>query len=299
MKKQLLRCFLFTIFPFFGYSQPITQVAAPAGPLEGGTAATVAAIIQNATPNTSYSVTITCTGCTPDTKSIMTNGSGFGSNSTFSVILPEINGSVTMEGTFTGGTDCTPCTATASTSTAVFPVELVRFEAEERSEQVQLNWETASEVNNSHFDILHSEDGRTFKKIGQIQGMGTTDEWTTYEFTHRLPVSGSNYYQLKQIDYNGQYELSEIIIFEWKEDVSSQINIYPNPTSRHIDINSNAEMTGIQIINSKGQIIQSLQQNVGYQYHIDLDPQVTDGIYLLKIEFGNGEHQLQKLLVRR
>lgn len=58
-------------------------------------------------------------------------------------------------------------------------------------------------------------------------------------------------------------------------------------------------MTGIQIINSKGQIIQSLQQNVGYQYHIDLDPQVTDGIYLLKIEFGNGEHQLQKLLVRR
>lgn len=81
-----------------------------------------------------------------------------------------------MEGTFTGGTDCTPCTATASTSTAVFPVELVRFEAEERSEQVQLNWETASEVNNSHFDILHSEDGRTFKKIGQIQGMGTTDE---------------------------------------------------------------------------------------------------------------------------
>lgn len=88
MKKQLLRCFLFTIFPFFGYSQPITQVAAPAGPLEGGTAATVAAIIQNATPNTSYSTTITCTGCTPDTKIITTNGSGFGSNSTFSVILP-------------------------------------------------------------------------------------------------------------------------------------------------------------------------------------------------------------------
>jgi len=297
MKKQLLRCFLFTIFPFFGYSQT-PGIAAPAVPLEGGSAAAVAAYITGATANTTYSVTITCTGCTPDTRNIETDANGTGTNPDFSVILPEINGSVTMEGTFTG-TNCSPCTATASTSTAVFPVELVRFEAEERSEQIQLNWETASEVNNSHFDILHGEDGKTFEKIGQVQGMGTTDEWTTYEFTHRLPVSGSNYYQLKQIDYNGQYELSEIIIFEWKEDVSSQINIYPNPTSRHIDINSNAEMTGIQIINSKGQIIQSLQQNVGYQYHIDLDPQVTDGIYLLKIEFGNGEHQLQKLLVRR
>ena len=297
MNKQLLYSLLLVLFPFFGYSQtPV--IAAPAGPLQGGTQAMVGAFITGAPANTTYTVTITCSGCTPDTKNIITNGSGIGIDGTFLVTLPEINGPVTMDGTFTG-TNCSPCTATASTSTAVFPVELVRFEAEERSEQIQLNWETASEVNNSHFDILHGEDGKTFEKIGQVQGMGTTDEWTTYEFTHRLPVSGSNYYQLKQIDYNGQYELSEIIIFEWKEDVSSQINIYPNPTAQHIDINSNTEMTGIQIINSKGQIIQSLQQNVGYQYRIDLDPQVTDGIYMVKIEFGNGEHQLQKLLVRR
>ena len=299
MNTKLLYCFLLSLIPFLGYSQPTVSVGPNTpDPVEGGSQIAVAAIITDAPAFTTYTVTVTCTGCTPQTKDLTTNVGGFAFDPNFSITVPEINGNVTVEGVFFG-TDCTPCNATAPVSTAIFPVELVSFEAKEQSEQIQLDWATASEVDNSHFDILHSEDGKIFEKIGQVQGMGTTDEWTNYEFTHRLPVGGTNYYQLKQVDYNGQYEMSEIIAFNWKEEVASQINIYPNPTDQHIDINANTAITGIQIINSKGQIIQSLNQDVGYQHHIDLDAQLSDGMYIVKIDFENGEHLLEKLFIRR
>lgn len=299
MNTKLLYCFLLSLLPFFGYSQPIVSIGANTpDPVQGGSQIQVAAVITNATAFTTYTVTVTCTGCTPQTKDLTTNMAGVVFDPNFFITLPEIDGTIIVEAVFFG-LDCTPCNATSSTSTAIFPVELVSFEAKKQSEQIQLEWATASEVENSHFDILHSKDGRTFEKIGQAQGMGTTDEWTNYGFTHRLPLEGTNYYQLKQVDYNGQYELSEIIVFNWKEEVASQINIYPNPAAQHIDINSNSAITTIQIIDSKGQIIQYINQDVGYQHHIDLNPQLSNGIYILKIDFENGEHLLEKLFVRR
>ena len=77
--------------------------------------------------------------------------------------------------------------------------------------RLALVMETATEINNSHFDIEWSTDAFSFKKIGAVQGVGTTDEIQVYNFIHKNPTNGKNYYRLKQIDMDGTVEYSKII----------------------------------------------------------------------------------------
>ena len=83
------------------------------------------------------------------------------------------------------------------------PVSLISFTGASLGENIRLNWSTASEQKNSHFEILRSADGKTFENIGTVQGNGTSSEQHFYSYTDRSPLAGVNYYRLKQVDYNG------------------------------------------------------------------------------------------------
>ncbi|MEM9823468.1 MAG: Ig-like domain-containing protein [Bacteroidota bacterium] len=96
------------------------------------------------------------------------------------------------------------------TVSASLPVSLVRFQAVEDRCDVVLNWQTESETNNRHFEIERSGDARTFEKIGQIKGSGTTRDYREYKFVDPLPRA-VNYYRLKQVDHDGQYTYSDLV----------------------------------------------------------------------------------------
>ncbi|QEK51718.1 hypothetical protein FYC62_08630 [Pedobacter aquae] len=95
--------------------------------------------------------------------------------------------------------------------TATLPVSLVSFQGKKVESGIQLSWVTSSERNNSYFDIMRSSDGKKFEKIKAIDGNGNSNNKITYSFTDENPVIGTNYYQLKQIDFNGSFSLSDII----------------------------------------------------------------------------------------
>jgi len=59
------------------------------------------------------------------------------------------------------------------TIVASLPVELTSFTAAVINNSVKLNWETATELNNSGFDIERSPDGNSFQKIVFVKGKGT------------------------------------------------------------------------------------------------------------------------------
>lgn len=90
------------------------------------------------------------------------------------------------------------------------PVSLISFTTKANLQNIDLAWATASEKNNSHFDILRSGDGKTFIKIGEVKGAGTTDAAHNYAFTDKNALPGVSYYQLKQVDFNGNSTLSKI-----------------------------------------------------------------------------------------
>ena len=96
-----------------------------------------------------------------------------------------------------------PMTAISSGCTAL-PVELLYFHARRSGNQAELQWATATELNNDYFTLERSADGRQYQEIAQIMGAGTVQQQRVYRFEDREPVPGVNYYRLWQTDYDGQ-----------------------------------------------------------------------------------------------
>jgi hypothetical protein len=109
------------------------------------------------------------------------------------------------------------------------PVELTSFTASVTADAVVLNWSTATELNNHGFEIERKSDG-SFRTIGFVEGYGTTTETQNYNYTDSNVDPGSYYYRLKQVDYNGSYEYSDLVEVEvLAPDVFALNQNYPNP----------------------------------------------------------------------
>jgi len=139
----------------------------------------------------------------------------------------------------------------------LLPVELTSFDALLNNKQVTLKWETAAEVNNAGFEIQKSLNGRDWEILGWVDGNGTTAETTTYEYIDRAPFAGDNYYRLKQVDYDGQFEFSDIATVRYK--VSSiVVEISPNPSPGEVNVrvlNPRKEKMSIKLYDSAGLLI--------------------------------------------
>lgn len=125
----------------------------------------------------------------------------------------------------------------------LIPVELTSFEGNEMDGNVQLKWSTATETNNYGFNVerknpplstgqagLNPLQGGDFEKIGFVQGHGTTTEHQSYIFMDESVLSGTYQYRLKQVDYDGSYEYSNII--EVEVGIPTEFSLeqnYPNP----------------------------------------------------------------------
>ena len=104
-------------------------------------------------------------------------------------------------------------TVTAGSILNPLPVEMLSFDAKLFNPQTaKLNWATASEINNDHFDIERSEDGKSFLKVGEVKGNGNTNTISDYDYYDNFGITTAAilYYRLRQVDYNGEYKYSDI-----------------------------------------------------------------------------------------
>jgi hypothetical protein len=115
------------------------------------------------------------------------------------------------------------------TDSLLIPVELSGFTAVANNGNVELNWTTATELNNSGFELQRSVKDEAFEKIAFVPGFGTTTDTKAYSYLDNN-VSGFLKYRLKQIDFDGSFEYSKTI------EVNSLLNLsfelrqnYPNP----------------------------------------------------------------------
>jgi hypothetical protein len=92
------------------------------------------------------------------------------------------------------------------------PVELQLFTASLSGLSVQLDWSTASEVNNAGFGIERKIQGSGFVTVGFVAGSGTTNEQKLYSFTDK-PANQTQtlIYRLKQLDFDGTFTYSHVI----------------------------------------------------------------------------------------
>ncbi|MCP4217383.1 MAG: hypothetical protein GY765_22260, partial [bacterium] len=93
------------------------------------------------------------------------------------------------------------CDATAEGMDAVVPVEMLYFRPKVADKNILLEWATASELNNAGFEVQRSKDGKSFAKIGWVDGRGTTLDKQEYVFTDtEVQPNTSYYYRLRQMD---------------------------------------------------------------------------------------------------
>jgi len=136
----------------------------------------------------------------------------------------------------------------------ILPVELISFNANARDNQTLLEWQTASEENNRGFEIQKSKDGIAWDILEFVEGKGITSVLNTYTATDKSPSQGSNYYRLKQLDFDGKFEYSKTVIADFNR--LDEVAIFPNPTKNQLTLINGA---GEAIIyNALGQAVKHL-----------------------------------------
>lgn len=118
------------------------------------------------------------------------------------------------------------------------PVSLTSFTAQKQGNAVHLKWNTASEINNSHFIVQKSIDGINFNDIAKINGAGNSHLSLNYYYTDYKPTNGVSYYRLKQVDYDGQVNLNDPVSIDIGFSELA-MEIYPQSSNINIGISSN------------------------------------------------------------
>jgi hypothetical protein len=93
----------------------------------------------------------------------------------------------------------------------VLPIELLSFEARKSENFNLITWKTAAEIENDFFTVFKSYDGHNFEVLGYVKGAGNTTIENSYSLVDRDRVDGIVYYQLKQTNYNGESQFSDLI----------------------------------------------------------------------------------------
>jgi len=121
-------------------------------------------------------------------------------------------------------------TAVTLDATNVIPVELISFTATSNGKEVILNWSTATELNNQLFEVQRSFEGNDFATVGSVYGKGTTTERQDYSYSDKNLAEGKYFYRLKQIDYLGSYEYSDVLEVDYRTFKNYLLEQnYPNP----------------------------------------------------------------------
>lgn len=140
------------------------------------------------------------------------------------------------------------------------PVELFNFRVSKQEETVQIQWQTASEINNDYFTVQRSEKGETFDSLTRVDGAGNSQQTRSYEAVDSQPFTGTSYYRLKQTDFDGSVAYSTIktITFE-SQSSHRQIKVYPNPVAGPLQFKimggaNNPATYQVQITSIQGQV---------------------------------------------
>ncbi|MCC6254615.1 MAG: T9SS type A sorting domain-containing protein [Ignavibacteriaceae bacterium] len=172
----------------------------------------------------------------------------------------------------------------------IIPVELVSFNASVLGSSVKLDWATATETNNSGFEVQRKSENSEWNKIGFVEGSGTTTERNEYTYTDQ-PVAGKYLYRLRQIDFDGSYSYSSIISADISTPVEFNLNQnYPNPFNPSTTVTftiPKASNVKLNIYNQIGQQVGELvNKNLeagSYNYSWNAANQ-SSGIYFYELQ---------------
>ena len=177
----------------------------------------------------------------------------------------------------------------------VVPVELVSFSCEVNYPSVKLHWVTATELNNQGFEVERkTSESDQWQKIGSVNGRGTITTPSEYYFNDENLTSGKYNYRIKQIDFDGSFEYSEVITADLSTPSAFELGQnYPNPFNPSTRITYSipkSSFVTLKVYDILGNEIATLvnqTQDAG-NYNVSFNAEnLSNGIYIYSLNADN------------
>lgn len=164
------------------------------------------------------------------------------------------------------------------------PVSLLEFRAEQYKDKVKLLWTTASEINNSHFEIERTVDNDAFELIGRVESRGPGSNIQEYSIWDNNPVQGIQYYYLRQYDFDGRTERFGPVSARFSKDVFDILTTTVSASDNGLNVVFNYNSTepySYRIMDMTGRIIVAKDRNAATEglNVIDINTTLAKGAY--------------------
>lgn len=143
---------------------------------------------------------------------------------------------------------------TAFDDASLLPIVLQSFTGKSTSGGNVLNWSTSLELNAREMQLERSADGRQYSKITSIAAKGQP---AAYSYTDAKAL-GTQFYRLRLVDKDGSAAYSQVVKLT-SVATSLRLQVYPNPASQQLQLNSNAKAGTVKLYNVLGNVV--LQQS--------------------------------------
>jgi len=179
------------------------------------------------------------------------------------------------------------------------PVTLVSFSANCNANRTNLEWTTATEINNNFFTIEMSNDGRTWNAVKNITGAGNSYELRNYSTSVPNSISATAFYRLKQTDFDGTFDYSDVIVVRnCSFENSDNISIYPNPSNGIVNCNFTGikeTVEAINVYNVMGELVYSSSE---FSDQLNL-LEFPSGIYFAYFLQNGSQVSVQKIVLQK
>lgn len=176
---------------------------------------------------------------------------------------------------------------------AILPVTYNYIHGEQVGLRNHILWETANELNSSHFRVMRATNTTEFEEVGIVNAAGFSNEAISYDFYDPNPQPGSNYYRLEQVDLNGLTHLSSVVEVQFEVKEEGLIGVYPNPLDESDMLNikfrsDDQNDLRIMILDLQGRILVDETHKVDYSitnFEVPAN-RLTEGMYIVRVSSG-------------
>ncbi|HKH60110.1 MAG TPA: T9SS type A sorting domain-containing protein [Flavitalea sp.] len=186
---------------------------------------------------------------------------------------------------------------------AALPITLLDFVGQLKQHNIVLDWKTSFESNSSGFEIERSYDGNNFTKIGFLKAAGNSSITRSYTFTDKEITQINNYYRLRQVDLDGKFTYSKVIVIKNAVTAKMPFTLLNNPVQSSIDIQFGETGEGtvqVRLTDVSGKLIKAWNgaKVANRRVRIDItDRNLSKGVYILHASV-NGKEYSEKVIVK-
>ncbi|MBK8500642.1 MAG: T9SS type A sorting domain-containing protein [Flavobacteriales bacterium] len=184
-------------------------------------------------------------------------------------------------------------TGGASLDCTLLPVEFLGLQVVTGTDDVLLEWATGSEYNSAFFAVERSHNGSDFVQIGSVGAQGYSNSAVHYQFLDEQPITGVNYYRLKQVDADGASSLSNVVTAAFRGTIAAGLP-YPNPASTEINLDIDLaapDAIDLIVMDASGRLVRHERISLPIGHHRLTTPLsgLDAGSYEMAVTLTSGE----------